>query len=426
MRKIYHKIQAIDVFLIVSLGITGCAFLLNILSRGRVIQDCVLGPNYLFSDYFSHIAGSSDRLNMYSVSEGFCFPPLAYCMYWMLWRITPYYDSESILNWENYKYADNALLVFVLYNILFTILLVYCIVEYYKKTGVKYMLLLPTAILVSYPFFCTSLQRGNSVALVAVMVSLAWLWMDSENKVKQELAMILIAVAAGFKFYPAILGIAYLQRRDWKRAVRLVVYGLFFVFVPFLFFGGANGVTSLTESLLSISTREAYSWGTVRGIATDLSMQYLQIDYTMALKIGICIETVFLISSILCFFLSHKKWQRVLFISGILASYIASSFMYTSVYYLPALFMLLYEYQGGGTRRKKVWGIFHASIFGVIFSVSFFWLKIFEGGEPMVKGTFVLAYLLLIINMLEVIYTFGKREKHMHQHIGILKRAKRR
>lgn len=180
------QLKTIDIFLIVSLGITSIFIIFNIYTEGMLFEKCVMSSSFLFSDYFYHIAGSSDTSIMYSYGDPYSFPPFAYLMYSLLWSLNPYKDSESILNWQNYRNADNALVVFVIYNMLLIVLLIYCINQYFCQSNAKYTILLPTALLLSYPFMCTSVQRGNVVILVSLLLALAWLWMDSENKVKQE------------------------------------------------------------------------------------------------------------------------------------------------------------------------------------------------------------------------------------------------
>lgn len=133
MSKIINvRLKPIDVFLIVSLGITSLFIIGNIFTNGLLFEKCVMSSSFLFSDYFYHIAGSSDTSIMYSYGDPYSFPPFAYFMYFFLWSLNPYTDGESILNWQNYRTADNALVVFVIYNMLIMMLLIYCINQYFR------------------------------------------------------------------------------------------------------------------------------------------------------------------------------------------------------------------------------------------------------------------------------------------------------
>lgn len=130
-RKILH-LKPIDVFLAVSLGITSMFIILNIFGNGILFEKCMMSSSFLFSDYFYHIAGSSDTSIMYTYGDPYSFPPFAYFMYSLLWSLNPYKDSESILNWQNYRGADNALVVFVVYSMLCMMLLIYSINQFFR------------------------------------------------------------------------------------------------------------------------------------------------------------------------------------------------------------------------------------------------------------------------------------------------------
>lgn len=405
-RKGIGNLGSIDLFLVISLTITGSFFIVNWIEDGALLEQCVLSAYDEFSDYFMHVVASSDRKNLYSLSEAFCFPPLSYCLYFLLWKINPQ-DVNGLLEWRNYKQADHALIVFVAYNVLIVILFMYCIICYFNSLKAKYVFLLPLAIFFSYPVWCTSIQRGNSVMLVSLMVAYACLWIDSDNAVKQETAMVLIAVAAGFKFYPAIIGIMYIK--DYKKVFRLVLYGLIAVFVPFVFFGGVDGARNLIHTLLNLNAADVmYRYGTVRGFVETIACLHLKMNETMAYNIGIITENLFLVIALVSAFCTKKKWQKVLFFSAILASYVSSSWMYTSVYYLPALLMFLQENQQNlKESTHKIWMICNVLCFGAMFSIPFFFNRIFPG--RIYEGFFVISYILLFLNEIDVLGGVIKR-----------------
>ena len=60
---------------------------------------------------------------------------------------------------------------------------------------------------------------------------------DRSSAASREAALILIAMAAGIKLYPAIIGVIYLREKRFKEAIRLVIYGLIIFLVPFAFCG---------------------------------------------------------------------------------------------------------------------------------------------------------------------------------------------
>lgn len=92
------KIEALDVFLIVSLGISFLFLVGNAFWDGQYFKELVMDSTFLFSDFFYHIAGSSDTSTMYFYGDPYSFPPFCYLMYTLLWSLNPYKDGESILN----------------------------------------------------------------------------------------------------------------------------------------------------------------------------------------------------------------------------------------------------------------------------------------------------------------------------------------
>lgn len=408
------NLKPIDLFLIVSLGITLLFILFNITTKGMLFKECVMDSPFLFSDYFYHLAGSTDDVNVYSYGPPYAFPPFAYLIYYLLWSFNPYRDSGGITNWQNYRSADNALVVFVIYNMLIMMILVYCVNQYFQERNtIKNEILLPTAILVSYPFMCTSIQRGNIVALVAIMLSLAWLWMSSESKVKQELALVFIAFAAGFKLYPALIGIVYIKRKEWKKAVRLIIYGTIVIFLPFIIFGGYKGAIDLYHTLRGIASYiNPNKTNTVCGMVKWLGLKFNMPD-SSANILGTIVNYIFLVSSLLFFFMSKRKWQEALFLNGILVSFLPSNWVYTLVYYLSTFFLFMQEYNEdmrSNEWKTNAWIIAHVIGFGMIFSVDFLMVYYKYG---LITGIFTITYLLIGMNMINILYERVKLRENL-------------
>jgi hypothetical protein len=79
-------VKPIDIFLLVSISITLLFVICNILTHGSLFEKCVLSSSFLFSDYFYHIAGSSDTSIMYSYGDPYSFPP---CIFFVFFAVEP-------------------------------------------------------------------------------------------------------------------------------------------------------------------------------------------------------------------------------------------------------------------------------------------------------------------------------------------------
>ena len=84
---------------------------------------------------------------------------------------------------------------------------------------------LAVLLLCSYPFWL-AIERGNMSLLVLLLLMYAMSLRDSERAAEREFALILIAVAAALKLYPAIFGVLYLAQKRYKEALRLQAYFL--------------------------------------------------------------------------------------------------------------------------------------------------------------------------------------------------------
>lgn len=408
LRKKINNVEILDVFLMISLGISVLFLIGNALNGGYFFDQLVMDSTFLFSDFFYHIAGSSDTASMYFYGDPYSFPPFCYLMYTILWSLNPYKDSESILYWKNYRDYDNMLVVFVMYNIICIIILLYCLKEYFKKNGFKFDVLLPLALVVSYPFMCTSIQRGNVCLLVAILFTLAWLWMDDEKPVKRELALILFACCAGFKLYPAIFGLLFIKRKQWEKVIRLIIYGILAVFAPFLVIGGVEGAKGLFHTLTGFATYiDPDRANTVCGMGKWLGMK-LNMSEAVAESFGVGINYVFFLGMILMFFLAKKKWQESLFLTAILVHFIPSNYEYTSAYYLLVLLLFLRENAGNiGEKNfgERAYLIGHAVGFALLFSADFIMIYYRYG---LISGMFSVMYVIIAVNIVNVFVNVWK------------------
>lgn len=403
------QIKAIDWFLIVSLSVTAVFLLVNFVTGGAYFSQVILEPQCQFYDYFYIMAGATNPQELYHWQYNY-FPPLAYCMYYFLWKINAVPVSNPDSDWHILFNYDNNLLIFVVFFILQMLLLCYCLSQCFRSNKTTYTFLLPIALVLSYPITCSTLQRGNSVLLAALFVALAWIWMDSESKTKRELALILIALAASFKFVPAIMGLEYVRRKDWKRVIRLILYGIMFVFVPFAFYGGIDGLLSLISNLTSFTEGSRYGLYTVKGAVEWLALKLFGLSGDAVSMFGTITQYIFLIVCIVFAFLSKKSWQRAMFYSAIMASFLSTGWMYTCVYYLPAVILFLKAYQNGWNDDHKVWVIINTCLWAIVFSIP---LPILWGNKfAEYDGIYFVLYVILGLNVIEILAECKKRKRN--------------
>lgn len=140
--------------------------------------------------------------------------------------------------------------------------------SYLEKYSSTFKILFQIQLILSYPFAAGILERGNSSFVVLVLLAAALRFRRSKDRRKKEIALFSIAIAAGFKVYPAVFGLLYLSEKRYREAFRLTIYGVLSFSVR-LFFCGTRGMRQFFANQLLIQSTE-YSSFTVPSILSRL------------------------------------------------------------------------------------------------------------------------------------------------------------
>ena len=107
----------------------------------------------------------------------------------------------------------------------------------------------------------TAIERGNVVNLTAFFV-MAFLFMyRSDRRILRELSYVCLAIAAGFRVYPAVYGILLIFDRDLPGAAKSVLYGIAAVILPTFALGGIGVLPEFIHQLIAFNTgSEIYAY----------------------------------------------------------------------------------------------------------------------------------------------------------------------
>ncbi|MEG0998411.1 MAG: glycosyltransferase 87 family protein [Clostridiales bacterium] len=312
--------------------------LLGILTRGRVFESLLFyNQTDTFMDYFNSLMGVVAR-NPYDL--GIIYPPLANLIYLINVHLIPtdYFIGDlSALTYSDTRLYQGYLIVFIIYSLI-SILAFIFICQNMKKGENAEKNTFVLLMLFSTPFFYC-FERGNIIFLALIFSMLFFLWKDSDNKILRELSLIALAISAAIKIYPAIFGFLLIREKRWKEGVRLVFYGLFFFFVPFIFFGGFSKVFTLIENIFHTSSEFAISTFSYKlNFANTLGWLFQN-------NISSGIVSVFIIAmgcfGIIGCIILKSKWKAILFCVVMVIGLPSFSYVYTAIFMvIPLIYFL--------------------------------------------------------------------------------------
>ena len=350
MKKLYNNIKeynSVNLLFIIVLGSALAFMLYTIIFNAGDKTNMWFYPFigvYGQEDFYNHVQFTNDLSTLYSNSRGdtLCFPPLAYLMYKALFNLGNTQDIYGLF--ESEKYFDMPLHkhVYVYYNLIVLLLWIIGIAIANKdRNGSKLNILLTLTIAFSVEFYGTGVLIGNSSLLVCGMLLIAINLRESDNKVYREIALVLIALATGLKLYPAIFGILYIFEKRWKEAIRLIVYGVITVFLPFIFLGGLEGLKNYVSILTLVNNSDTYGFITnIQDLVGTIIRIFTDGDFKTLCKI---IGVAFLGCQIILAFISKNKYIRLYFISSTLVLILSKSYRYTAIYLVVPLILYIQD-----------------------------------------------------------------------------------
>lgn len=411
-----NQLTRYELFVLVSMIGTICYFVYALLAGAKAFDWLIMNNSggWQFGDYFQHMVFMQDAKHIYVNISGVwgSFPPLNYIFYYLLHALTATGD-KALTNIVEYEFSYYTMLVFLFYSIFLTLAFLYAVRQWNKQAHYRRMFF---CLLFSTPFFAGVYERGNSVMTVLVLLLIALNWRDSASTVKRELALVMIAVCLGIKIYPAIFGLLYLKEKRWKEAIRLVLYGIFLFFGPFLFFLGRNGFilwfSNITEAF------KVDCIGRVEFIKGLFCTSSFLITGEANEAIGSSVSIFFLLIMVFLSILSNSRNRTVFFLCVAMVFFPSNAFRYTLCYLAIPLVIELMEH--GGEKIEANLLSLETLLYGLVFTIptymgaaTLFRLN-FSNDYP--RATYVevwiylLAYFLLTVVIVHELYSSLKNK----------------
>lgn len=359
---IVKKHKKICIYLMTISFITFLSFVFFCIFRGTGFEQIFIPDSYdTFMDHFNVVSKytSDDPYKIYLNSY-----PAFVCFIWEIFaHIIPieYRYSLSSFELRENQYAMMPFIVFILLCFwLFTL----CIKIRFELDNITESFLI-LAILLSSPMLFT-LERGNIIILAFVFTAFFVFFRNSENKVIREAAYISLAMASAIKIYPAILGLMMIKEKNFKGAIRLLIYGLITFFVPF--FACFEGITSIKYMIQGLTVVSGYDIGCGYQYSFSNMISIFSRVFGVDISNGIIYSTSIVINAciIISFFRMEEEWKQILALT--LPMILLPGFSYTYVLiflFIPFVLLIgrIYTQESIGFENK-----IYLILFGVIFT----------------------------------------------------------
>lgn len=320
---------------------------LFILTRGGVAVDVLVTDyNDTYMDFFHSVANAAVG-NPYDNFSN--YPAMALLIYRILFHGIPLeLNSIGGFGLRNIQMAQ---IMFILYNIFIVGGLLYIIEKKCTVKGIEKSFL-KLFIFLSAPIMFT-IERGNIIMLAFLFTMFFVFYYQSENKLVRELAYLSIAFAAALKIYPAIFGLLLVKDKKWKEAIKLAIYGVIMFLLPFVFYGGFNGLKTMIDALLyssnvSMLDKEGFGANVSFTNIIALLLRLLGIE-----GIGDIVNILYIIFVIVIFaefILCKRKLDRILILTLMLMMLPKMSFYYTAIFLIIPFICMLNEME-----QEKCW-----------------------------------------------------------------------
>lgn len=328
-------------------------YVMLLLSKGQYVFELTYDESN-FTDFWSHIGRLLFSSDIYTTDADAIFPPLAY-LFLKLFAYPLKYKAEQGDDLGQITRSGYGILAVLMFLLLYVWLLTIAIHIFYKSGTFSKKMFLLAILIFSYSIWGFAFERGNLVLYAMVFLMLGLALRDSPNKALRELALIFVAISAGFKLYPALFGFLWIAEKRYKEAARLVLYGLLAFFVPFLF---VSNLTNYLNTFRGYLDKRVYShasvWGLVIGRLGDDK-------YTQMLCRIIVVAIV--LWALLLLFIDGINWKTVTLLMATQTTIIPEQYVYGYVFIAIPLVCFLNE--AGKRKVDYVYAVLFAALFNM-------------------------------------------------------------
>jgi hypothetical protein len=317
--------------------------------------------------------------------------------------------EDAVIRFFPWKNSSAAFIIYTA-SIIFCCVVIFWFIKYFlKKFGTGTTIWVSLLIFFSNTFFFGAIERGNSAIIVLALLMAAMWLRDRDSKASKEVALILIAIAAGLKIYPALFGLIYIAEKRWKETVRLLIYGILFFFVPFAFCGGWEGFLQFLNVIGQVQNDSYVSYTSITSTVALLAQKTELAIFTWE-HTALIATAIFTIINIAAFFSNRLSvWERAMIVCCIAVLAPAWSGTYTCIYFaVPMIMFFVQTEHGFGKGIERIYNIACTFCFAVMFALIAF---VTNQGESLVDLRYVAIFIVDFMIILKAAVTIRSNFK---------------
>lgn len=275
------------------------------------------------------------------------YPPLNYLLYLPLAKCVPEIVQQGIKDigsMGSFISTQSSLMLFLYVTMGEIILLEYILLSLLKGYGLgkskrKLNMLVAVGIFFSGPVIHAA-ERGNNAFWITFLVGCFFLWYHSESKIRRKIAIFSLVVASTLKFYPVFFGIILLKERKWKDILKCFLYGCILFFVPFLFFGGIEGIIAYFQLFFTFVNKNGSGAEFLRIDLDNILQTFLIVSNTFPVYFNeykSIVKIIILAFIAINAYASKSTWRTCLSLTLFCVLFPSFNFYYAAMlYWIPA------------------------------------------------------------------------------------------
>lgn len=396
----------------------------NVVSQGRVLDATLFTDEQdTGMDFYNSVTYVRGRVPYTQFDT--VYPPLANALYLAVMHAVPNEISdtwgESYLDAIAHRmtasdlrlHQDTAFAFLVSLSLLAVLFFQLC---YHSIGGGKVTrFLFSTAMLLSMGVL-QAIERGNIILLAVCLVMFFLRFKDSRSRVLSELALVALAAAAGLKLYPAVFGLLLVLDRQYRRALRTLLYGLVLFFGPFFLFEGVAAIRTYFQQLAIFN--DPGSGGSPIGLSmvqtAETLLRMLRVDlshpalYPRLLAFAGTASAVAAVAAVGLCLVTKSRWKAITLLSLVTLLLPGRTAMYVLSMMTIALIAFFTD-----TARPDGWRKLYAALFLPVFAFFPYALRHVRGYQvvqPVIQFALIALFAVLVADILREGFARGRAQ----------------